>query len=96
MAVGRGQKRTRTASEVRARQAGYKGVWPPNPLAIPGDPDYIGCCKQVDGEWQVDNTSPDAKSMNDDELIRRLHYIKDWQRSPEHKEVMRRRATQAA
>lgn len=20
-------------------------------VAIPGDPDYVGCCKQVDGVW---------------------------------------------
>lgn len=61
-------------------------------VAIPGDADYVGCCKEVDGEWQVDNTKPAISTMSMAELIRRLHYIKDWQQSPEHKEVMRRRA----
>ncbi len=60
-------------------------------VAIPGDPDYVGCCKLVAGVWQVDNTKPDVKAMPTDELVRRLHYIKDWQRSPEHQEVLRRR-----
>ena len=50
-----------------------------NALAIPGDPDYVERCK------------PAVKDMPTDELVRRLHYIKDWQRSPEHKEVLRRR-----
>ncbi len=36
--------------------------------------------------------TPDVPNMTDDELIRRLHYIKDWQHSPEHKEVIFRRA----
>ncbi len=66
-----------------------------NAQAIPGDPDYVGCCKQVDGKWVVDNTKPPVKDMSDDELVRRLHYIKDWQRSPEHEEVLRRRGEQA-
>ncbi len=65
-------------------------------VPIPGDPDYSGCCKLVDGEWQVDNTKPDVKAMPTDELVRRLHYIKDWQRSPEHKEVQRRRQATGA
>lgn len=63
----------------------------PHRPAIPGDSDYTGCCKVVDGVWQVDNTKPDIKDMSDAELIRRLHYIKDWKQSPEHKEVLRRR-----
>ncbi len=67
-----------------------------NALAIPGDPDYVGCCKLVGGVWQVDNTKPDVKAMPTDELVRRLHYIKDWQRSPEHQEVLRRRKQEAA
>ena len=63
-----------------------------NSLAIPGDPDYVGCCKLVDEVWVVDNTKPPVKDMSNDELIRRLHYINaDWRRSPEHKEVLRRR-----
>ena len=62
-------------------------------VPIPGDSDYVGCCKLVDGEWTVDNSKPDVKAMSTDELIRRLHYIKDWQRSPEHLEVMRRRGS---
>lgn len=64
-----------------------------NALAVPGDPDYVGCCKVVDGEWQVDNTKPIILSVPDNELIRRLHYIKGWKYSPEHKEVMRRRGS---
>ena len=39
---------------------------------------------------------PDVKAMSTDELVRRLHYIKDWQRSPEHQEVLRRRQEAAA
>ncbi len=58
---------------------------------IPGDPDYFGVCKLIDGEWMVDNTKPNVQDMSDDELIRRLHFIKDWKRSPEHKEVLRRK-----
>ena len=65
-------------------------------VPIPGDPDYVGCCKLVAGDWQVDNTKPDVKVMPTDELVRRLHYIKDWQRSPEHQEVLRRRREAAA
>ncbi len=64
-------------------------------VPIPGDPDYAGCCKLVAGVWQVDNTKPDVKAMSDDELVRRLHYTKDWQRSPEHQEVLRRRRQEA-
>ncbi len=60
-------------------------------VAIPGDPDYVGCCKLAYGGWMVDNTKPDVKAMPTDELVRRLHYIKDWQRSPEHQEVLRKR-----
>ncbi len=60
-------------------------------VPIPGDPDYVGCCKLVAGAWQVDNTKRDVKAMPTDELVRRLHYIKDWQRSPEHQEVLRKR-----
>ncbi len=65
-------------------------------VAIPGDADYVGCCRQADGVWQVDNTKPSVKDMPTNELIRRLHYIKDWQRSPEHLEVLRRRREAAA
>lgn len=60
-------------------------------VAIPGGADYEGCCRQVGDGWVVDNTKPNIKAMNTDELIRRLHYIKDWQYSPEHREVLRRR-----
>ena len=59
--------------------------------AVPGDAGYEGCCKLVDGEWQVDNTKPPIKGMSTDELVRRLHFIEDWQRSPEHREVLSRR-----
>ena len=58
---------------------------------VPGDAGYEGCCKLVDGEWQVDNTKPPIKGMSTDELVRRLHFIEDWQRSPEHREVLSRR-----
>ncbi len=60
-------------------------------VPIPGDPDYAGCCKLVAGAWIADNSKPDVRSMSTDELIRRLHYIKDWQRSAEHGEVLRRK-----
>lgn len=60
-------------------------------VPIPGDADYVGCCRQVDGVWTVDNSKPDIKGMITAELVRRLHYIHDWQQSPEHKEVMSRR-----
>lgn len=62
-------------------------------VPIPGDADYVGCCKQVDGVWQVDNTKPPVQGMSDDELVLRLHFIDDWRQSPEHAEVMRRQAT---
>lgn len=61
-------------------------------VPIPGDADYVGCCHEVDGDWQVDTTKPDIRAMSTAELVRRLHYITDWQRSPEHQEVTRRRA----
>ena len=33
----------------------------PNSLALPGDPDYVGVCEEVDGKWQVkDNPSDDT------------------------------------
>ncbi len=38
------------------------------------------------------NTKPDVKGMSTDELLRRLHYIRAWQHSPEYREVLRRRA----
>lgn len=63
-----------------------------HPVPIPGDPDYEGCCHKVDGVWVVDNTKPSISTMSTDELIRRLYYITGWKQSPEHKEVMRRRA----
>lgn len=65
-------------------------------VPIPGDADYVGCCKQVEGQWQVDNTKPSVKGMSGDELVRRLHYIHDWKQSPEYQEVMRRRRQEAA
>ncbi len=43
-------------------------------VPIPGDADYVGCCKQVGGVWHIHNTKPDVKAMPTDELIRRLYY----------------------
>lgn len=65
-------------------------------VPIPGNADYVGCCKQVDGVWQVDNTKPSIKGMSDVELIMRLHYVRDWQRCLEYEEIRRRRAQEAA
>lgn len=80
-----------TASEILARREGYKGRWPPDPLAVPGNPDYYGVCYQDGhGAWQVSKDKPDVKTMTADELLRRLHYITDWKRSPEHLEIMHR------
>ena len=60
-------------------------------VPIPGDVDYVGCCKLAYGGWMVDNSKPPVKDMSVDELLRRLHYTKAWQHSPEHQEVLRRR-----
>lgn len=65
---------------------------PSQRLSIPGDTDYVGCCKEVDGDWVVDNTKPPIKDMDDDELLRRLYFIYDWKHSEEHGEILRRRA----
>ncbi len=84
-----------TASEVLARQHGYKGDWPPGPLALPGDPNYWGVCKQVDGQWVVKPDPPvPVADMTDAELQIRLKSYQgaSWINSPEHKEVARRRA----
>lgn len=49
-----------------------------NRVPIPGDYDYVKI------------ETPDVMYMTAAELIRRLHYIRDWKRSPEHVEIMRR------
>lgn len=60
-------------------------------VPIPGDADYSGCCMKLAGVWRVGNIKPDIRGMSTAELVRRLHYITDWHRSPEHQEVQRRR-----
>ena len=83
----------KTVHNRNKRQAGPEPEHALNPLAVPGDPDYVGVCYQDEqGVWHVSKDKPDVKGMTTDELIRRLHYIKDWQRNPEHQEVLRRRA----
>ncbi len=66
------------------------GTRPP----IPGDPDYVGVCKQVDGEWVVrpDPPAPVA-SLSDIDLQLRLQSYPACARvgSPEHREVLSRR-----
>jgi hypothetical protein len=90
---------TLIASEVCARQRGYKGDWPPNPLALPGDADYLGVCKLVDGVWVVKPDPPaPVASLSDIDLQLRLKSYQgaEWVNSSEHKEVLKRRAAQPA
>ncbi len=70
-----------------------------NPLALPGDPDYVGVCKEVNGEWVVKPDPPaPVASLSDAELqIRMKSYPgASWIGSPEYKEVIRRRTVEAA
>ena len=64
---------------------------------IPGDDGYVGVCKQVDGQWVVkpDPSAP-VSSLSDVDLQLKLKSYQgaSWVNSPEHKEVLRRRAAQ--
>jgi len=62
-------------------------------VAIPGDEDYSGICKQIDGRWIADKTDPPAvKDLPRAELYQAIRsYPHDqWINSPEHKELLRR------
>lgn len=60
--------------------------------AIPGDPDYVGVCKEVDGVWVAKPDPVDITTLTATELQIRMKRYKglDWLNSPEHKEVMHR------
>ena len=64
---------------------------------IPGDDGYKGVCKQVDGVWVVKPDPPlPPADLTDAELQIRLKSYEgaSWVDSPEHKEVLERRAAQ--
>ena len=85
-----------TATEVQARQRGYKGKCPPDLMALPGAPNYLGVCKEVDRQWVVKPDPPaPVASMSDIDLQLRLKSYPDdtWTDSPEYQEVLRRRPT---
>ncbi len=66
---------------------------------IPGDDGYVGVCKCIDGEWVVKPDPPaPVASLSDIDLQLRIKSYPgaSWVNSPEHKEVLKRRAAQAA
>lgn len=75
--------------------AGLKG----NRVTLPGDWDYDGICFQdSDGVWKVgkDTRTLDQLSGTDLQLKLKSYEGASWVNSPEHKEVLRRKATQHA
>ncbi len=70
----------------------------PHRPAIPGDPDYSGVCKFIDGEWVVKPDVVDISSLSDVELQLRLKSYRgaSWVGSPEHKEVIKRKLQEVA
>lgn len=71
-----------------------------NPLALPGEPGYVGVCKLINGEWVVQPDPPvPVEDLSDIDLQLRLRSYpgSSWTTSPEYKEVLRRkRPLQAA
>ncbi len=68
-----------------------------NRVPLPGDWDYKGVCKEVDGEWVVkpDPPAPVATLSDVDLQLKLKSYPgSSWVNSPEHKEVLKRRAAQ--
>ena len=66
----------------------------PHRPAIPGDADYVGVCKLVDGEWVVKPDPPvPTEDLSDAELQIRLKSYRStgWVSCSEHKEVLRRK-----
>ncbi len=62
-------------------------------FTLPGDVDYVGCCKQDDdGNWYVDKSEQAIKTMTREQLYNKIrHYdATHWIDSPHHKELMRR------
>lgn len=63
-----------------------------NARALPGDSDYVGVCKEVDGVCVVKPDPVDITTLTAIELQIRMKRYRglDWPNSPEHKEVMHR------
>ena len=67
--------------------------------ALPGDEDYVGVCKKIDGQWRVVKPEPiPLKTMTRQELELAIRaYPNDqWVNSPEHKELLSRLSLMSA